>query len=202
VKKNIFKMPFTAIAAPKCPACKTSVYPAEQVMAGDRKPYHRGCVKCFQCRVNLNPRTLNNHEDQLFCNVCYENIFNPADFTVGLSSGIITPEDIERQKEKERLEKEKMERALQEKRCPVCTNKIYPEGSIVISEVPFHRTCVKCIECMRSFDGKDMALGPPGDANPKPYCKFCFAKTFGISALNITEMVMIAPEQNILSQGL
>jgi len=55
---------------------------------------------------------------------------------------------------------------------------------------------------MRAFDGKDMALGPPGDANPKPYCKFCFAKTFGISALNITEMVMIAPEQTILSQGL
>ena len=107
-----------------------------------------------------------------------------------------------RQKEKERLEKEKMERALAEKRCPVCANKIYPEGAIVISEVAFHRTCVKCIECMRVFDGKDMALGPPGDANPKPYCKFCFAKTFGISALNITEMVMIAPEQTILSQGL
>ena len=95
-----------------------------------------------------------------------------------------------------------MERALHEKRCPVCENKIYPEGSIIISEVPFHRTCVKCIECARVFDGADMALGPPGEPNPKPYCKFCFAKTFGISALNITEMVQIAPEQNILTQGL
>ena len=55
---------------------------------------------------------------------------------------------------------------------------------------------------MRAFDGKEMALGPPGDANPKPYCKFCFAKVFGISALNITEMVMIAPEEMILTQGL
>ena len=68
----------------------------KQVMAGDRKPYHRGCVKCFQCRVNLTPRNLNNHDDQLFCNVCYENIFNPADFTVDMYTGIITPEDIER----------------------------------------------------------------------------------------------------------
>ena len=65
-------------------------------MAGDRKPYHRGCVKCFQCRVNLTPRNLNNHDDQLFCNVCYETIFNPADFTVDMYTGIITPEDIER----------------------------------------------------------------------------------------------------------
>lgn len=50
-----------------------------------------------------------------------------------------------RQKEKERLEKEKMERAVNERRCPVCENKIYPEGSIIISEIPFHRQCVKCI---------------------------------------------------------
>ena len=103
---------------------------------------------------------------------------------------------------KKRLEKEKMERALNEKWCPVCSNKIYPEGSIIVSDVPFCRPCVKCIECMRAFDGKEMALGPPGDANPKPYCKFCFAKVFGISALNITEMVMIAPEEMILTQGL
>lgn len=195
-------MPFTAIPPPKCPACKTSVYPAEQVMACDRKPFHRSCVKCFNCRIPLNPRTLNSHEEQLFCNVCYEKIFNPADFTVENYGGVVTPEDIERQKERERLEKEKMERALNEKRCPVCSNKIYPEGAIIISDVAFCRTCVKCMECMRSFDGKDMALGPPNDPAPKPYCKFCFAKAFGISALNITEMVAIAPEQQILTQGL
>ena len=45
---------------------------------------------------SLNPRTLNEHEEQLFCNVCYEKIFNPADFTVENYGGVITPEDIER----------------------------------------------------------------------------------------------------------
>lgn len=34
-------------------------------MAADRKPYHRGCVKCFACRVPLNPRTLNEHDEQV-----------------------------------------------------------------------------------------------------------------------------------------
>jgi len=197
-------MPFTAIPPPKCPACKTSVYPAESVMASDRKPYHRSCVKCYtpSCRIPLNPRTLNEHEEQLYCNVCYEKIFNPADFTVDNYGGIVTPEDIEREKAAEEAEKKKLERNLSERRCPVCSNKIYPEGSIIISEVPFHRSCVKCIECMRVFDGPEMALGPPDDPNPKPYCKFCFAKAFGISALNISEMVAIAPEIEVLSQGL
>ena len=50
-----------------------------------------------------------------------------------------------------------MKNALAEKRCPVCANKIYPEGAIVISngdsDVTFHRTCVKCVECQRAFDG-------------------------------------------------
>ena len=45
---------------------------------------------------SLNPRTLNEHEEQLFCNVCYEKIFNPAEFTVENYGGVITPEDIER----------------------------------------------------------------------------------------------------------
>ena len=65
-------------------------------MAADRKPFHKGCVKCFQCRMNLTPASLNNHEDQLFCSVCYEKIFNPSEFTSGDYTGIITPEDIER----------------------------------------------------------------------------------------------------------
>ena len=66
-------------------------------MAADRKPYHRVCVRCVGCHVNLNPRTLNEHDEKLFCNVCYERYFNPAEFTVDYYTGIVTPEDIERQ---------------------------------------------------------------------------------------------------------
>jgi len=186
--------------APKCPSCNTSVFPAEAVMASDRKPYHKFCVKCVSCRVNLNPRTLNEHEGKLFCDVCYGNYFNQAEFTTDYYTGIVTPEDIERAKEKERLEKEKMERALRDKACPFCCQKVYPEQAIVIQEVIFHKTCVKCAECMRNFEGKDMMLSP--DQDQKPYCKFCFAKMFGISALDITELVQIAPSNQILAQGL
>ena len=57
---------------PKCPACKSifrknkklkisregkkSVYPLEQVYAADRKPFHKGCIKCAMdgCRCDDN----------------------------------------------------------------------------------------------------------------------------------------------------
>jgi hypothetical protein len=152
------------------------------------------------CHVGLSPRTLNEHDNKLFCDTCYGRYFSPNEFTTDYYTGIVTPEDIERQKEKERLEKEKMERALKDKSCPTCCQKVYPEQAIVISEVIFHKTCVKCIECMRQFEGKDMMLSP--DPDQKPYCKFCFAKMFGISALDITELVQIAPSNQIIAQGL
>jgi hypothetical protein len=53
---------------------------------------------------------------------------------------------------------------------------------------------------MRQFEGKEMLLSP--DADQKPFCKFCFAKMFGISALDITELVQIAPSTQIIAQGL
>lgn len=193
-------MPYVPVASPKCPACKTSVFPAEAVMAGDRKPYHKFCVRCISCHVSLNPRTMNDHDNKLFCDSCYANYFNQSEFTTDYYTGIVTPEDIERAKEKERLEKEKMERALKDKACPTCCQKVYPEQAIVISELIFHKTCVKCIECMRQFEGKDMVMSPEPDQ--KPYCKFCYAKMFGISALDITELVQIAPSNQIIAQGL
>ena len=63
-------------AAPRCPACKTSVYPAESVMAVDRTPFHKVCLKCKSCGKILNTASLNEHNTQLFCKGCYEGLFD------------------------------------------------------------------------------------------------------------------------------
>jgi len=57
---------------------------------------------------------------------------------------------------------------------------------------------------LRQFEGKDMMMSPitPESPDPKPYCKFCFAKMFGISALDITELVQIAPSNQMITQGI
>ena len=62
-------------AVPKCPACKTSVYPAEACMAVDRTPFHKQCVKCKTCAKPLAPSDINEHQTQLYCKACYDNVF-------------------------------------------------------------------------------------------------------------------------------
>jgi len=62
----------------------------------------------------------------------------------------------------------------------------------------YHRECLKCIECGRGPDSETpMMLGPKDSENVfeeeelQPYCKFCFAKRYKISALNVQETVTI-----------
>lgn len=71
-------------AAPKCPACSKSVFATEAYMAADRTPFHKKCLKCYQCKKHLTPQTLNEHEKLLYCRGCYEEKFvcledNPPD---------------------------------------------------------------------------------------------------------------------------
>ena len=118
-------MPWTAPpAAPRCPSCKTSVFPAEATMAGDRRPFHKQCVKCVKCRKALSPSNLNDHQNQLFCNNCYGEVFMNQDYSLGSYGGIVTPEDIKRREEEERKRLEKAERAKAERRCPTCEMKV------------------------------------------------------------------------------
>ena len=63
--------------APKCPFCEKSVFPAESYMAADRRPFHKQCVKCFDCTKNLVPATINEHQGALYCHFCYSNKFMP-----------------------------------------------------------------------------------------------------------------------------
>ena len=82
----------------------------------------------------------------------------------------------------------------------------YPEDSVKVSDIFFHKACLKCSECGRSPDeNTPMMMGPKnqdnvfGQEDLQPYCKFCFAKVFKVSAINIAETVTITPEVAIMS---
>ena len=62
------------------------------------------------------------------------------------------------------------------------------------------KACLKCTECGAAPDeDTPMLLGPRdqqnifGEEDLEPFCKFCFAKKFKVSALNIAETVMTMP---------
>ena len=62
----------------------------------------------------------------------------------------------------------------------------------------YHKTCLRCVECERKPDEETpMMLGPREQEDVfeeevlDPYCKFCFAKHYKLSALNIAESVTI-----------
>jgi len=197
-------MPWSAPPpAPRCPACKVSVFPAESVMASDRRPFHKQCVKCFKCKKSLNPLNMNDHKDQLFCKACYDEVFMSQEYSSGNYGGIVTPEDIRRREEEERRRLEKAERSKREKRCPACDVKAYPEDSVKVSDLIFHKICLKCSQCGRSPDeNTPMMMGPKDQENVfgqddlLPFCKFCFAKKFKVSAIDIAETVTITPESS------
>merc|ERR1711936_1082924 len=184
--------------APLCPTCKTSVYPAEAVMAVDRTPFHKVCIKCRSCGKALTTSSLNEHNTQLYCKGCYDNLYDAHDYHMADYGGIVTPEDIKRREEEER---KKLERQKNERRCPVCDMKAFPEDSVKLGDLYYHKSCLKCSECQRApDDNTPMMLGPKnvdnvfGDEELIPFCKFCFAKKFKISALNIAETVTTVPE--------
>ena len=174
-------------------------------MALDRTPFHKQCVKCKQCSKPLNSGSLNEHNTQLYCKSCYDNIFSSGEYHAGAYGGIIDPESVKRKEEEEKKRLAKLERQKNERRCPGCDMKAFPEDSIKLGDHTYHKSCLKCSECNRSPDNDTpMMLGPKnadnvfGDEELEPFCKFCFAKKFKISALNIAETVTTVPETPVI----
>merc|ERR1711973_730432 len=170
-------------AAPKCPSCSSSVFPAEAFMACDRTPYHKKCIKCKKCGKGLTAATLNEHQKQLYCLPCYDIVFNQQSCGGSTYEGIVTPDDLKRK---------------EERKCPACDMRTFSEDSLDVSGWFYHRECLKCVECSRGPSADTpMMLGPKETDNIfeeevlLPFCKFCFAKNYKLSALNVAESVKI-----------
>ena len=58
---------------------------------------------------------------------------------MGSYGGIVTPEDIARREEAERQKLLKAERQKKERRCPDCDMRAYPEDSVKLGELHYHK---------------------------------------------------------------
>jgi len=85
-----------------------------------------------------------------------------------------------------------------------CDKKTFPDDSAELApDMFYHKICMKCSMCPTKPNEDNPLVMAPRDDNvfgPKlmdPYCKFCFAKKFKMSAMHIQEIVTIAPDQII-----
>jgi len=189
---------------PKCPGCDRSVYPMEQTLAADRKPFHVSCIKCQTkgCGNDLTARSLHKYEGYNICDKCYENIFINKNY--GPGEGQESMEDRKKRLEEERLARERAEKRKLERRCPACDQKTFDNDSEMLAEgIYYHIACIQCKECGRKPDEDTnmiMAAKEQEDVFApeilEPYCRFCYAKMFKTSAIKIAEFVEIAPEMS------
>jgi len=188
--------------APKCPGCERSVYPMDQVIAADRKPFHNRCIRCqmFGCGNELTARTIHQYEGVNICEKCHDNIYRNKVY--GPPEGGESLEERRRREEEERLAREQAERSKRDRKCMECDKKTFPEDSDELSPgMYYHKTCMKCSACERKPEDDDpLIMGNRNEDDvfgPQildPYCKFCYAKKFKMSAVHIQEIVTIAPE--------
>jgi len=187
--------------APKCPACDRSVYPVEQIIAADRRPFHPQCIKCQMqgCGNDLTARGLHKYEGYNICDRCHEMIF--INKTYGPAEGMETAEERKRREEEERLARERAEKAKRDRLCPECSKKTFDNDSEMLApDLYYHRGCIKCSECGRQPDSETPIMMAPRECDDvfaaeilDPYCKFCYAKKFKMSAINIQDILEIAP---------
>jgi hypothetical protein len=79
------------------------------------------------------------------------------------------------------------------------------DDAVFVSGIAFHKACLYCASCRRPANADTpMMLGPKNGDEPnvfgeeelEPYCNFCFAKKFKISAINIADTVNIVPDDH------
>jgi len=191
--------------APKCPACDRTVYPMDQIVAADRKPFHARCIQCqmIGCGADLTARSLKHYEGYVICEKCYDSLLHEKVY--GPGEGQESIDERRRREEEERLARERAEKSRKERRCMECDKKTFPDDSEELAPGFFyHKGCMKCKECGRAPDEDTPLLMAPREAESvfgpeilDPYCKYCYAKIYKMSALAIQEMVTIAPDMVI-----
>merc|ERR1712059_70781 len=169
-------------------------------MSADRKPFHKRCLSCQMrgCRTDLTSRGIHKYEGSNICDKCHEEIYRKRTY----GEGGETIEQRRKREEEEKLAREKQERMKRERRCPECEQKTFDgDSEMMAPDLYYHRGCIKCVVCTRQPDEESPMMMAPKDTDDffaqeilEPFCRFCYAKKFKMSAIQIAQMVEIAPE--------
>ncbi|GFS09745.1 cysteine and glycine-rich protein 2 [Elysia marginata] len=194
-------MPFKPIIAPKCPKCQTSVYAAEERLAGGHK-FHARCFMCEMCKKKLDSTTVAPHEDKIFCKQCHGRKYGPHGFGFGQGAGTLGMDTGERFGNTEaQMSNIPTGNVLSGPNtnntanianntggtkntgpkpsgngCLRCCKPVYHAEKAIGTSKNFHKSCFSCQDCNKKLDSSTMAMH-----ENELYCKGCHGKYFGPS---------------------
>lgn len=76
--------------ANKCTKCAKTVYPNESIRAAGGV-YHKGCLKCSQCGITLNLKSVMAHQNKPYCNTHVPKVGHTQVASVEMSSALSAP---------------------------------------------------------------------------------------------------------------
>ncbi|XP_031572281.1 cysteine and glycine-rich protein 3-like [Actinia tenebrosa] len=71
-----------------CHKCGHPVFEAEKMNCSSQV-YHKQCFSCFECGIQLESTTVNDHEYGIYCGACYAKKFGAKGYGYGLGAGAL-----------------------------------------------------------------------------------------------------------------
>ncbi|EGG20506.1 LIM-type zinc finger-containing protein [Cavenderia fasciculata] len=172
---------FTVGSSEKCTSCEKTVYATEKVVLEEtdsRKIFHKACLKCSECKINLTLGTISQVGGSLFCKVhgkaqnqSQPNDSKPSVVSTGPASFVpVEKTSIEKNQTTSNPDVAKKFTVGSSEKCTSCEKTVYATEKVVLEESDsrkiFHKTCLRCSECKVI-----LTLGTVTQSDGQLYCK-------------------------------
>jgi len=184
-----------------CPRCTKSVYAAEEIIALSRS-WHKLCFKCSadDCNKLLQPGSVQEHDEKLFCKTCYGKNFGPSGYGYGVGAGCLSSDldklsiqkngvahnnnnnnnGLNGSSNNGEVTARRVNRSVDMSRlggsplCPRCGKAVYFAEERIALGKKFHKSCFKCSACNKLMDSTNCT-----EHDEQLFCKTCYGRKFG-----------------------
>lgn len=154
-------MPTTLNPRNGCPKCQKQVFDVDKVLS-KAGVFHRQCLFCGHCKRQLDAFTLNEAQNDIYCQQCYSEYFGVIGKSTSADGRVNTKTIIANEGD--------------QFRCPRCFGKVFEAEKVATSAGNYHPACAKCRKCNGNLDQSSAYCGGDGEI----YCQLCYKEEFGV----------------------
>lgn len=178
---------------PICGRCNKTVYFNEEKKAIG-KSYHTSCFVCANdtCKRRLDPGSLTEHKDEIYCKQCYSRLFGPKGYGFGGGSGALSMFNGEKEEPNSNVPHTAQAYVAPKSApvvpnngnrpkfggndvCPRCNKVVYMAEKMMGGGFAWHKnTCFNCKECHKHLESTTLC-----ERESEIYCKACYGKMYG-----------------------